>query len=138
MGITYEANPTVEVEAFIALLNKSTLGKRRPVGNLATMSGMIKNADLVITARTEDGSLVGIARSVTDFSYCCYLSDLAVDSDYQQQGIGEQLLELTRQHIQPTCKLILLSAPAAIDYYPRRGFKRHPQAWVLDGKDKLQ
>ncbi|MCF6282959.1 MAG: GNAT family N-acetyltransferase [Candidatus Polarisedimenticolaceae bacterium] len=136
MGITYEINPAIEVEGFIALLRSSTLAERRPVDNLATIRSMLKHANLLICAR-EGGQLVGIARSVTDFDYCCYLSDLAVDETYQQQGIGRELIRLTRQQLGPKCKLILLSAPAAVDYYPKLGFEKHPQAWLLSGEERL-
>jgi len=94
------------------------------------IGGMIENADLIVSCW--DGDLiVGVARSVTDFHYCCYISDLAVDSGYQRQGIGKRLIEETRDAINDGCKIILLSAPDAVSYYPHIGFKRHDQAWVL-------
>jgi ribosomal protein S18 acetylase RimI-like enzyme len=91
---------------------------------------MIKHSNLIITA-WEGQLLVGLARSVTDFHYCCYLSDLAVDVAYQRRGIGRQLIQLTQDALGPRCKIILLSAPAAVDYYSHLGFDRHDQAWVL-------
>ena len=136
MPVTYEINPPIDVEAFISLLKRSTLAERRPVEDAATMSGMIENANLTVCAKEGD-KLIGIARSVTDFSYCCYLSDLAVDESYQQQGIGRELIRLSRERLGPKCKLILLSAPAAGDYYPKLGFEKHPQAWVLNADDSL-
>lgn len=75
--------------------------------------------------------LIGVARSVTDFAYCCYLSDLAVDQAYARQGVGRRLIEETRGRLGPKCSLVLLAAPAAVDYYPHIGFTRHPQAWML-------
>ena len=94
------------------------------------LEGMLKNADLNITCW--DGELlIGVARSVTDFHYCCYLSDLAVDSDYQKQGIGKRLIAKTREKLPAGCKIILLSAPAAEDYYPHVGFEKHGSAWVF-------
>ncbi|MDE0831236.1 MAG: GNAT family N-acetyltransferase, partial [Vicinamibacterales bacterium] len=78
-----------------------------------------------------DTQLVGVSRSVTDFHYCCYLSDLAVDAQFQTRGIGVGLLRETRARLQPTCRLLLLSGPAAVDYYPKIGFERHPQAWTI-------
>jgi ribosomal protein S18 acetylase RimI-like enzyme len=82
-------------------------------------------------------ALVGIARSVTDFYYCCYLSDLAVDRDFQRQGIGRELISRTQAELGNRCTIILLSAPKAVDYYPRIGMERHPQAWVLDRKRQI-
>ena len=72
-----------------------------------------------------------MSRSVTDFPYCGYLSDLAVDAQFQTRGIGVGLLRETRARLQPTCRLLLLSGPAAVDYYPKIGFERHPQAWTI-------
>jgi predicted N-acetyltransferase YhbS len=91
---------------------------------------MLENSDIVATCWNEN-LLVGIARSITDFSYCCYLSDLAVDVAFQKQGIGTQLISLTQSMLGPRCMIILLSAPAVADYYPHIGFEPHPSAWIL-------
>ncbi len=115
---------------FKEVLIKSTLGERRPVEDLERLKQMCKNANLVITAR-EDDKLIGVARSITDFVYCTYLSDLAVDFEYQNKGIGKRLIEETKKH-SPLAKLILLSAPAAVEYYPRIGMKKHNYCFVLD------
>ena len=136
MPIHYHTNHPITVDQFIALLCASTLGERRPLEDRDCMAAMISNANLTITAWKGE-RLVGIARSVTDFHYCCYLSDLAVDESYQRQGIGKQLLREMRQQLKPGCKIILLSAPAAVDYYPHLGFERHPQAWVLSGDKEI-
>ena len=134
MTITYKINHPITTDQFIDLLNASTLGQRRPTENRDCMTGMLQQADLTITAWHKE-QLVGIARSVTDFHYCCYLSDLAVDETYQKQGIGRDLMAETKKRLKSTCKLILLSAPAAVDYYPHMGFEKHPQAWVLANKE---
>ena len=73
---------------------------------------------------------MGVARSVTDFAYCCYLSDLAVDEQYQKQGIGQQLIKYTKQALYPQAKIVLLAAPQAVEYYPHIGFMQHMSAWV--------
>jgi len=83
MNIEYKINAKISVEAFIAVLEKSTLAERRPVDNKTCIEGMLENSNLIVSA-WHDARLVGIARSMTDFNYACYLSDLAVDSDYQQ------------------------------------------------------
>ncbi|MCK5438364.1 MAG: GNAT family N-acetyltransferase [Gemmatimonadetes bacterium] len=129
--IEYAIESDLTVDEFIGVLKASTLSERRPVDDHACVAGMIERADLIVTARA-GGSLVGVARSVTDFHYCCYLSDLAVDERYQKRGIGKRLVDETRARLGPRCTLILLSAPAAIEYYPRLGFERHPQAWILE------
>lgn len=129
--IHYTADRPLDAATFIDLLRRSTLGERRPIDDPATIEGMVRNADLTVTAWDGD-TLVGVARSVTDWTYCCYLSDLAVDEAYQRQGIGVELMALTQARLGPQCKIILLAAPAAADYYPRVGLTHHPRAWILD------
>jgi ribosomal protein S18 acetylase RimI-like enzyme len=128
--LRYSTDDAVTVAQFRDVLARSTLGARRPLADEACLQGMLAHANLLVSCWHDD-LLVGIARSVTDFHYCCYLSDLAVDQAYQRQGIGRQLIHLTQSKTGPQCKVILLSAPAAVDYYPRIGFEHHPQAWLL-------
>jgi predicted N-acetyltransferase YhbS len=130
MNIRYLVGESITVDEFIDVLNRSTLGERRPIDDRECMEGMIENANLLVTARDEQ-KLVGVSRSLTDFHYACYLSDLAVDLDYQKEGIGKQLIALTQEQLGPHCKIILLAAPAAVNYYPHIGFEHHPQAWIL-------
>ena len=126
MNIRYLINAPVSTRQFIDLLQRSTLGQRRPVDDHNCMEGMITQATLLISA-WQDETLVGIARSLTDFHYACYLSDLAV---CQRQGIGKELLKLTEHQLEPNCKVILLAAPDANDYYPQQGFEHNPRCWV--------
>jgi ribosomal protein S18 acetylase RimI-like enzyme len=102
MSIEYRVNAPVDAETFIALLRASTLAERRPVDDRECIEGMLRHSNLTVTAW--DGQrLVGIARSVTDFHYACYLSDLAVDVAYQKRGIGTRLQALTQEHLGPRC-----------------------------------
>lgn len=134
--IDYRVGESITPEQFVDILKRSTLAERRPVEDPACIEGMLRHADLIATA-WQDDRLVGIARSVTDFNYCCYLSDLAVDAQVQRNGIGRELVRITRERLGPRCALILLSAPAAVDYYPRIGFTKHESAWVLMPGDSL-
>jgi ribosomal protein S18 acetylase RimI-like enzyme len=93
---------------------------------------MLEHANLICTAWDGD-LLVGVARSVTDFTFCCYLSDLAVDAAYQRQGIGLELIRLTQSRIHPDAKLVLLAAPKAVHYYPKIGMTQHHSAWIAPG-----
>ena len=135
-NIEYKFNAAITAEDFVSVLKASKLGERRPVEDMECMNGMVQDADLTITA-WYNGKLIGVARSVTDFHYCCYLSDLAVDDKYQTMGIGKQLIRLTKQNLGPKCMLILLSAPAAAEYYPHIGFQKHNQAWILNPEDEI-
>jgi len=119
----------ISCEQFIDVLNRSTLGERRPVTDRERIASMLEHADLLCTAWAGD-LLVGVARSVTDFSYCCYVSDLAVDVSYQKRGIGVELLRLTQGLLHPKCSVILLAAPKAEGYYPKIGMVQYPSAWT--------
>lgn len=128
--IVYAIEKSLDVSEFIEVLKNSTLAVRRPINDEQRISSMCNNANLIVTARV-DGTLVGVARSITDFVYCTYLSDLAVDVKFQKTGIGKKLIEETKKAT-PQAKLILLSAPAAVDYYPRIGMTKHNHCYYLD------
>lgn len=135
--IRFAIDNNLKVDEFHSLLLRSGLAERRPVDNRSQLQSMLENADMIVTARWED-TLVGVARSVTDFVYCCYLSDLAVDRKFQSQGIGERLMHETQKHLHPHATLILLSAPYATHYYPKKGFKLHPAAFTRSGRMVLE
>ncbi|MGN6394141.1 MAG: GNAT family N-acetyltransferase [Mucilaginibacter sp.] len=134
--IVYARELTLHPEEFIDVLKRSTLAARRPVDDTERMKCMCQNANLIVTAR-KDGKLVGVARSLTDFIYCTYLSDLAVDESLQKQGIGIRLIAETKK-LTPQAKLILLSAPAAVNYYPKIGMTNHPHCYMLDDVNDLK
>ena len=131
MNIIYARGDGLAAEELADLFRSS--GMRRPIDDLGRIRKMIEAADLLITARVQ-GRLVGVARSLTDFCYCCYLSDLAVDPDYQRRGVGRELLRLTRDAIGEETTLILLSAPTAMEYYPRVGFEKVTNGWIIHRK----
>lgn len=144
--VTYQINTPITPYQFIDVLKKCSLGERRPIDSPFIIKAMLDNADLLVTAWVDkdhdkshieavsdtnsDKQLIGIARCITDFSYCCYLSDIAVDEAYQHQGIGKLMIKKIEQQLPPNCKIILLSAPQASEYYPKIGFIKHESAWV--------
>jgi GNAT superfamily N-acetyltransferase len=128
-NIEYRVEPNLGADEFIDVLIRSTLAERRPVDDHATISGMLANADIIATARTGD-HLVGVSRAITDFSYCTYLSDLAVDQRFQGQGIGKELIRRTHEAAGENTTLILLAAPQSITYYPHIGMTRHDSCWI--------
>ncbi|WP_276666004.1 GNAT family N-acetyltransferase [Thalassolituus oleivorans] len=136
MSIEYKINEPVTTDQFIELLVNSTLGERRPIDDRHCMEGMISNSNLTVSAWS-GSKLVGIARSMTDFHYACYLSDLAVSKNHQKSGIGKQLQILTQEQLGPKCKLILIAAPAASQYYEHIGFNHNPRCWVLDRESSI-
>jgi predicted N-acetyltransferase YhbS len=134
--ITYHIGNDLDLDEVIELYRASTLGERRPVDDRERMKLMLQNANLVVTAR--DGKLLaGIARSVSDFSYATYLSDLAVRVSHQKQGIGRELVRQTQKQ-GGQAAVILLAAPTATEYYPRIGMKHHPSAWTIRADDQLK
>jgi GNAT superfamily N-acetyltransferase len=127
-SLTYAVETKVGIDEFRDVLNASGLGRRRPVDDTARLGAMLANANLIMTARM-DGKLVGIARAMTDFSFACYLSDLAVSDAVQGQGIGARLIEELRAHLGPTVNLILSSVPEAVPFYQRLGMAALPDCF---------
>ena len=128
MDITYKTNQCPDTAAIIALYVSS--GLNRPTSDVERIHKMYANSNLIVTAWDGD-KLVGIARSVTDFCYSCYLSDLAVHLDYQKSGIGKQLVALTKESIGEESMLLLLAAPTAMTYYPRIGMDHLNNAFMI-------
>ena len=128
--IKRENGAGLDLDEVLEVYRSSGLGERRPIAETGRMTAMVRNANLVVTCRI-DGELAGIARSVSDFSYVTYLSDIAVRRADQRSGIGRALIDATRKEA-PQAKIVLLSAPAAADYYPHIGFTQHNSAWVLN------
>jgi GNAT superfamily N-acetyltransferase len=108
-------------------------GITRPTQDLPRIARMFANANLIISAWSGD-TLVGVARALTDHAYCCYLSDLAVDKAFQAHGIGKELIRRTRAVIGDEVSLILMSAPGAMQYYPKVGFMAAENAFVVRRK----
>ena len=133
MTVTYQLEPDLSPDEFIDVLVRSTLAERLPVHDLNTIRAMLKNADVILTARF-DGVLVGVSRAITDFAFCTYLSDLAVDEKYQRQGIGRELIRRTHEAAGLHTTLILLAAPKAQTYYPHVGMARHESCWIIGGE----
>lgn len=134
--IRYQLGNDLDLDTVIELYHASTLGERRPVDSRECMAQMLQEANLIVTA-WEGDALIGISRTLTDHCYVAYLADLAVRLSHQHRGIGRELVRLTRRELGDRAFIVLLAAPAAADYYPRIGFVRHDQAWVLRPEDDL-
>ena len=125
----------LDVDEVIAVYTDSTLGARRPVDDHDRMAAMLANANLVVTA-WDGGRMVGLARSLSDFSYSTYVCDLTVRTAYQRRGIGRALLARTQAE-GGAARLVLLAAPGAEAYYPTLGFQAHDSAWTLAADHRL-
>jgi predicted N-acetyltransferase YhbS len=133
--ITYKTGNDLDLDEVIALYRSSTLGDRRPVDDRERMRAMLEHANLVVSA-WDGEKLVGVARSLSDFAWCTYLSDLAVDLAYQKSGIGRELVRRT-QELGGRATVLLFAAPAAVDYYPRIGFTAG-SGWMLRENDRVR
>jgi GNAT superfamily N-acetyltransferase len=128
--INYQLEPDLTPAEFIDVLRRSTLAERRPVDEPQRITAMLKRADVIVTAR-EGSLLVGVSRAITDFAYCAYLSDLAVDEAFQRQGIGRELIRRTHEAAGLDTLLVLLAAPKAREYYPHIGMQGHDSCWII-------
>jgi len=133
-NIRYQFESDLSATDFADILGRSTLAERRPADDLNRLEGMLRQADIIVTARDDGGSLVGVSRAISDFHYCTYLSDLAVDTAVQGQGIGRRLIDETHRAAGLHTTLILLAAPKAESYYPHIGMQKHESCWVTRGK----
>lgn len=131
-AIIYELEPQLSAAEFIAVLRSSTLAERRPVDDSQRIEKMLREADIILTARDSSGRLVGVARALSDFCYATYLSELAVDEALQGRGIGRELIRLTRLAGGEGAALILLAAPKARSYYPHIGLRPHESCWLIE------
>jgi N-acetylglutamate synthase-like GNAT family acetyltransferase len=131
MEIQFRINEKVSAEAVIEVFKSS--GIARPVEDVKRIQTMLDNSNLIVTA-WRDTELIGIARSITDYSYCCYLSDLAVKKDHQKFGIGKTMVEITQQTIGDQTMLLLLSNNNALDYYPKVGFEKVENGYIIKRK----
>lgn len=129
--ITYKSDIVPQVDLVIDLYKDA--GLKRPVEDEERIGLMYRNANLIVTA-WDNRVLVGVSRALTDFCYCCYLSDLAVRSSYQKHGIGKRLIDLTKELCGDQAMLLLLSAPSALSYYPAVGFKKVENGFIIDRK----
>lgn len=132
-NIVYKNNVGISTEEFIDVLKRSTLDARRPVTDKARIQRMLDKADILVTAWSGT-NLVGVSRALSDFAFCCYLSDLAVDVDFQKMGIGKRLIDETRKTAGEQTTLILLAAPAAALYYPKIGMENFTDCFLIREK----
>jgi GNAT superfamily N-acetyltransferase len=130
MSIIYRKATNLDAEAFISILTRSGLAERRPAGDRDRIARMLAGSNLIVVAHDGD-QLVGVARSITDYAYCCYLSDLAVDKAYQGRGIGKRLIDETRRAAGPETMCLLVSAPDSIGFYEAIQMPQQPRAFMF-------
>lgn len=129
MNISYKFDVIPDADKIIDLYKSS--GMPRPVNDKARIAKMYENSNLVVSAWDGD-LLVGISRCLTDFCWSCYLADLSVKHEYKHKGIGKKLIDLTKERIGEQTMLLLLSVPTAMEYYPKVGFKKVKNGFLID------
>ena len=129
MNITYEVSAVPTAEQVIELYDNA--GLPRPTKDPERIKKMYENSDLIVTAWDKE-LLVGVSRSITDWNWSCYLADLAVRQDYQKFGIGKKLVELTKVELGEQSMVLLLSVPAAMEYYPKIGFTKLDNCFIIN------
>lgn len=129
--IIYALEPDLSAAEFIDVLERSTLAERRPIDDVPRMDQMLRQAQVIVTARAA-GQLVGISRALSDFCFATYLADLAVDKKFQGHGIGRRLIDETRIAAGSQTMIILIAAPGARTYYPHIGMQPHDSCWVIN------
>jgi predicted N-acetyltransferase YhbS len=134
VSVAYQLEPLLDPAEFVDVLVRSTLAERRPVDRPDVIRAMLKHADVIVTART-DAQLIGVSRAITDFGFCTYLSDLAVDQAHQGRGIGRELIRRTHEAAGLHTRLVLLAAPKARTYYPHIGMKPHDSCWTIPPRE---
>ena len=128
MEIVYKTDVLPTAAQIIDLYEKA--GLPRPTNDPERMQKMYKNSNLVVTAWDND-KLIGACRSITDWVWCCYLADLAVDPAYQKTGMGKRLIELTKEKVGEQSMILLLSVPTAMTYYPKVGFEKEDRGFIM-------
>jgi len=130
-NITFKLNESLRIEDIIQVFDSS--GIVRPIDDESRIAAMFKNSNLIVSA-WDDGRLIGVARALTDFSYCCYLSDLVVNKDYQNRGVGKKMVEIIKNKLGEKVMFLLLSVPSAMEYYPKIGFEKVPNGFIIKRK----
>jgi GNAT superfamily N-acetyltransferase len=130
--IEYKTNVPIEAQKIIELYRNA--GLPRPIDDFKRIEKMFANSNLVISAWKED-ELIGISRSLTDFSWCCYLADLAVRKDFQKAGVGRKLVEITRETVGENSNILLLSVPDAMNYYSKIGMEKVENGFIINRKN---
>ncbi len=128
MEIVYQFDNTPTAEQVIELYENA--GLPRPTTDKERIKKMYDHSNLIITAWHNE-KLVGVCRCITDWAWSCYLADLAVKQEYQKEGIGKKLIQLTKEKVGEQVMVLLLSVPTAMEYYPKVGFIKEDRSFTI-------
>jgi len=118
MTIIYKLNHPIAPKDAVDIYRRA--GLQRPQ-DIRIIKNILQHSNVIVTAWAV-ATLVGLLRAMTDFSFDCYLNDLAVDSVYQRQGIGRGMVEQLAKLLDDKVLIMLISSPDAIGFYESIGF----------------
>lgn len=124
--ITYSRDEDISFEEYHEFLTRTDLGSQYPKERFKErLTKSLKSRSIGITARNENGILVGIAFAITDFAYFLFLTDLGVDRSYVKQGIGTQLMKRIQDDAggEDDITVITVSNDEAYGFYEKSGLK---------------
>jgi len=131
MKIVYAKESNILVEEVIEHFNSCGYPHESDQFDDEQVEKLIAHSKLVVTAR-DNGKLVGIAFSITDFTSTCFISDLAVRPEYRRHGCGEELV--TRSHELAggeKVRLVSVSNSNTVDYFKTIGMEKCDDVFII-------
>jgi GNAT superfamily N-acetyltransferase len=110
----------------MAVIGSTYMAEKRPLSNRKRIEAMLRGSNLLVAARDETGTVLGVARGMGDQAWVCYLADLAVHADHQGKGIGRGLLDACSSILGPSISIVLVAYPQAEAFYRRIGMHEMP------------
>ncbi|WP_455490224.1 GNAT family N-acetyltransferase [Granulicatella sp.] len=120
--IGYKTNDAISFEEILPLYE--AVGWTNYSTNPTMLKNALEHSLFLISARDEEGKLIGFLRAVGDGYSILYIQDIIVLSEYQRQGIGTQLLRQTLEHFKEVYQIILTtdSELKTVAFYEANGF----------------
>ena len=117
----------VSPEEYIGFLKRTDLGSQYPKERFEErIARLVETVSISLTARNEEGLLVGALFGLTDFAYWLYVTDLGVDRNYERQGIGRRLMKQAHGIAggEKDIAVYLIANEKAVPFYEKCGMKR--------------
>ena len=125
----------ISAEDYIDFLKRTDLGSQYPKERFFDrISKLVNNASISLTARNENGDIVGVLFGLTDFAYWLYVTDLGVDRKYTGQGIGSALMKTAHEIAggEKDIAVYLIANKNAIPFYEKLGMEKSTDVMQYD------
>ncbi len=129
----FEVKTSSELDAQDILKLFEQAGISKPNWSIDRMQRALKGSSVIVTAWNEN-ELIGFGNAITDFAWIAYLSQLAVNPQFQGMGVGRKLLDLMRSELGEEVTLVVHSAEKASDFYQRAGFEPYSNVFRIPRK----